>query len=122
MDQDTLKNLGFAAGGAVGGILLFELFSSKNEPVYTGLTREYSGQDKSLVMSVWAVPNEGYTIKISHQEELFPDFVAPVFTAPFAAALFADDIADRLGLKPSSPWAKNTLEASAMRDVERAIK
>lgn len=117
MDPETRKNIVLAVGGAVAGMLAIEALSYKPGPVYTGLSREYQKGNENLSIGVWAMPEEGYLVRIDSSE--YPDFESPTFVAPFAAALYADEIAHNLGFSPVSLWAKNTLEASAARDKER---
>lgn len=124
MDEELLKKIGLAAGGVLVGALGYHLLSDGNEVVYTGLTREYADEaGKKIAAAVWA-DSQGYEIRFEAKRDgvlinPFPDFHSPIFIAPFAAALYADDIGADLGFAPSGPWAKNTNEAAAMRELER---
>jgi len=123
MDDATIEKIALVAGGALAGILGYSLLP-KREELYTGLTREYRGPyDEGIAAVIWANP-KGYIIRFEGEKadvagNPFPDFESPTFTAPFAAALYADDIADNMDLVPVGPWAKNTNEAAAVRDLER---
>lgn len=124
MDEELLKKLGFAAGGLLAGALGYHFLSRAPAPVYTGLTRAYRSNGQEIAVAIWADPNKGYTIRFEAKKDSlvfnpFPDFDSPVFTAPFAAALYADDVANNLGYTPRGPWAGVTNEAAMTREMER---
>lgn len=125
MDPELLKRLLATGAGIVAGALGYSVFAGrKNDPIYTGLSREYKVPDRNMAASVWALPSDGYIIRF---EELkrgnvvnpFPDFESPVFMMPFAAALYADEIAWNLGYDPVGVWAASANEAAETRAKER---
>jgi hypothetical protein len=123
MDPELLKKIGLAAGGALAGILGYHLLVPSPEPLYTGLVRSYEKKGaQRLTATVWAVSEDGYLLKFELPEGVnaFPEFESPVFAYPFAAALFADDLAERMDYEPRGVWAENTNEAADVRERERA--
>jgi hypothetical protein len=124
MNEELLKQMGFAAGGLLVGALGYRLLSGSPEPVYTGLGRAYRSGKDEIAAAIFATPEDGYTIQFEGKKgpvlfNPFPDFESPVFTVPFAAALYADDIAADLEYKASGPWAGVTNEAAETREKER---
>jgi len=126
---------GAAAGGALLGALGHWLLSPGPDLVYTGLARKFEfgaaqGVEKDVVAaSVWAQPEGGYSVvfetpvdKEGHAVDAFPEMERPVFQWPFAAALWADDVMERLDFVPLEPWAGLIREASESRIKERAKK
>lgn len=119
---------GAGAAGLAAGALLYRALAPGAEPVYTGLGREYTaekGGDVSMVASVWAIPGSGYIARFDRVpglEEMRLPIDYPVFEWHYTAALWADDIMDRLGYKAAGPWGGSVMEVVGVREKEKGAK
>lgn len=120
--------VGVGAAGIAAGALLYRALTPAPEPVYTGFNREYmpeKGGEPEMAASVWAVPGEGYVVRFDRLpglEEFRLPIQYPVFEWHHTAALWADDIMERLGYKPSGPWGETMMEIVGVREKEKAAK
>jgi hypothetical protein len=126
MDDSTrLAFYAGAAGVALGAATVGLLTPDPVYLAYTGLNREYVHGSAKLWASI-DVSEEGYSVEIAERKggkvNDFPDFKSPFFPYPFAAAVFADDIAADLGYSPSEPWASDANKAATVRASERKKK
>jgi hypothetical protein len=119
---------GAGAAGLAAGALLYHALAPDPELVYTGLGREYTGEkggDVVMAASVWAIPGRGYVPRFDRVpglEEMKLPIEYPIFEWHYTAALWADDIMDRLGYKPAGPWGGSVMEVVEVREKEKGAK
>lgn len=117
---------GAGAAGLAAGALLYHALEPMPEPVFTGLGREYTGEKGGEIVmsaSVWAEPGKGYLARFDRVpglEEMKLPIEYPVFEWHYTAALWADEVMDRLGYKPAGPWGGSVMEVVAVREREKA--